>query len=775
MTTTPMTTTPDDLMAHTPPPGGDWHRLRDHLDATAELAAGFADAFGAADLARQVGLLHDIGKARPEFQRYLRLNHEQPGKKHQTIDHKGAGTLAALTVWEPLAFLIDGHHGGLKDGGELRTKLKELRAGPNGAPVLDIATRAGLVPARPADLAAPAPLPREALALWLRMLFSALVDADHTDTARHMNPDHREPPPAPAIAELAARLRDDQARFAAPGAQTGGPDGLADDVARVRNEVYRACLAAADERPGFFRLTVPTGGGKTRSGLAFALEHAARHGQRRVIVALPYLAITEQTSKTFREVLGERAVLEHYSGAGDRVADDGRDAAGAQDDAATWRRTAAATWDAPVVVTTTVQLFESLFADRTARCRKLHRIARSVLILDEVQSLPPGLLAPILTALRVLVDHFGVTVVFSTATQPALGDAPGFADLKAVTREIVPDPADLFARLRRVTYTWPEARETQTWDQVAARMAEADQALAVVNTRADALKLLDALGALDPGDRPLHLSTLLCGAHRRDVLADIRGRLERGEPCRVVSTQVVEAGVDLDFPLVLRALGPLDRVVQAAGRCNRNGRLAGLGEVVVFRPEEGGLPPGAYRIATQITESMLAEGGVDPDDPESFRRYFKDLFGTVTLDAKGIGDLNGRQAFATIAEEFRMIEDDGETVLVDYRRSEGKDSRDREEDDWQSDEATNKESIFERLVGRLERAGAGRGRPGQAQQLMREAQPWTVSMRGADLKRAADRGFAREVLPEFWIWTGNYHATRGLSWSDLSPGALISG
>lgn len=755
-----MTTPPDDLMAHTPPPGGDWHRLRDHLDATAELAAGFADAFGAADLARQAGLLHDIGKARPEFQRYLRLNHEQPGKKHQTIDHKGAGTLAALTVWEPLAFLIDGHHGGLKDGGELRTKLKELRAGPNGAPVLDIATRAGLVPTRPPDLAAPAP-PREALALWLRMLFSSLVDADHTDTARHMNPDHREPPPAPAIAELAARLRDDQARFAAPAA---GTDGLADDVARVRNEVYRACLAAADEPPSFFRLTVPTGGGKTRSGLAFALEHAARHGQRRVIVALPYLAITEQTSKTFREVLGERAVLEHYSGAGDRVADDGRDAAGAQDDAATWRRTAAATWDAPVVVTTTVQLFESLFADRTARCRKLHRIARSVLILDEVQSLPPGLLAPILTALRVLVDHFGVTVVFSTATQPALGDAPGFADLKAVTREIVPDPADLFTRLRRVSYAWPEARETRTWDQVAARMAEADQALAVVNTRADALKLLDALGTLDPGDRPLHLSTLLCGAHRRDVLADIRARLERGEPCRVVSTQVVEAGVDLDFPLVLRALGPLDRVVQAAGRCNRNGRMVGLGEVVVFRPEEGGLPPGAYRIATQITEAMLAGGGIDPDDPESFRRYFKDLFGTVTLDAKGIGDLNGRQAFATIGTEFKMIEEDGVSVLVDYLGYGVR--RDPSQKPWIDTPRTP-------LADALALAGSGRPRPGESGRLLRAAQPFTVSLRDREIQRAAGAGLAAELLPGLWRWDGRYDPVRGLQWEGMAAGDLI--
>ncbi len=746
------------LVAHTPPPGGEWHLLTDHLTATADLAADFAAAFDAADLARQAGLLHDIGKASPAFQSYLAACYREPGRRHPTTDHKGAGTLEALKVWEPLAFLIDGHHGGLRDQVELGTRLKELRTSEKAREGLAVARRAGLIPDG-LDPSSTSAADKDELVFFLRMLFSALVDADHTDTARHQNPGQVPAPDHASVQDLAERLAADQERFAIFDGTTPATER---DVAEVRNEVYWACANAADLPPGFFSLTVPTGGGKTRSGLAFALNHAARHGLRRVIVALPYLAITEQTSGVFRDFLGDAAVLEHYSGAGDREPVEGRpDEAGAQDAVSTWRRLAASTWDAPVIVTTTVQLFESLFANKPSRCRKLHRIAKSVIILDEVQSLPAPLLAPILATLRLLVDHYDVSVVFSTATQPALGDAPGFTDLRDRVREIAPDPAALFRRLRRVRYSWPEPREQWSWDRAAEAAVGSPQSLTIVNTRADALKLLDAVSMLDLDDPPLHLSTLLCGAHRKDVLDLIRQRLRNGEPCRVVSTQVVEAGVDLDFPLVLRALGPLDRIVQAAGRCNRNGRLAGLGDVIVFRPAEGGVPPGPYRTAAGITEGMLASGGVDPDDPETFRRYFADLFGTVTLDAKGIAGMVERLAFETIAREFRMIDEDGVSVLVEYMGL-----------PEAGGDGIHQQTVRE-LVGAFEQASTGRAAPGRARQLLQRAQPYFVSLRQHEIVRAARENLVTELTTDVWHWRGGYDPVRGLQWDSLAPTDLI--
>lgn len=548
------------VFAHSRNARGDRHGLQEHLDAVADLAAEFARSFDGAAFVRIAALLHDIGKARPEFQQYLAACEREPDKRHATVDHKGAGCLAALDSLGELAFLIEGHHGGLPDKSALKSKIKEHRRRAATVAGVAVASELGLIP--PAMPPAEDLLPRfidddsHRFEFFLRMAFSALVDADHLDTERHFSPDRAdERTGAPAIAGLAERLRFAQS------ALTGQNDA---PVNRVRDEVYRDCLAAASNPPGFFRLTVPTGGGKTRSVLAFALEHALAHDLRRVVVAVPFLTITDQTADVYRNVLGDdRAVLEHHSGA---LAGDNDQGSMRPD--AVWRRLATQNWDAPVIVTTTVQLFESLLGRTPSACRKLHRLAKSVIVLDEVQTLPPPLLAPILSVLEELTTHYGSTVVFCTATQPAFSKAPGFDHLDYV-REIVPNPERHFHALQRVRYEWPALSEPWNWPRVAEEMRGAHQALAIVNTKAQALDLLDALNDPDA----LHLSTLLCGAHRRDVLALIRHRLARGEPCRVVSTQVVEAGVDIDFPAVLRALGPLDRIVQAAGRCNREGLL----------------------------------------------------------------------------------------------------------------------------------------------------------------------------------------------------------
>jgi len=722
------------LYAHSANDAGQRHELGDHLRTVAELAAGFATPFGGAELARWVGLAHDLGKAGDPFQAYLAACEREPTKRHPTVDHKGVGTLLAGDDGESLAFLIHGHHGGLPDRQKVATRLKELVDDPTVAATTSRVKALGLVPQAPGDLEYP-PFVRDepSLEFFLRMLFSTLVDADHLDTERHFEADKAGTRGGtPDLATLAARLERAQAALPPPGDNP---------VFQVRDEVYRACLAAATELPGFFRLTVPTGGGKTRSGLAFALHHALAHGLERVIVAVPFLTITDQTARVYREVLGDdRAVLEHHSGVGRD------DAAGAATAPATWARLAAQDWDAPVIVTTTVQLFESLFGRKTTACRKLHRLARSVIILDEAQALPTPLLPPILDGLRGLATNYGTSIVLSTATQPAFEAALRRAQIAVPdTREIVPDPARLFPPMKRVTYEWPADGATLTWHEVAAAMREEPRALAVLNTKADALALLDALD----DDDALHLSTSLCGAHRRDVLADLRALLAGDGPCRLVSTQVVEAGVDIDFPAVFRALGPLDRVVQAAGRCNREGRLAS-GRVVVFRPAAGGQPPGAYATGTAETEILLKRGPIDPDDPTTFARYFGALFGIASMErGTKVQGLRAGLAYEQVAEEFRMIDDDTVSVLVPYAGT-----GDVAHDWYKAGEADILRSEFE--------AAARGSRPGAGRDLMRRAQPYLVAVRRRGFEEATKAGYASPLVGDLWKWDGKYDQIRGL-------------
>ena len=398
---------------------------------------------------------------------------------------------------------------------------------------------------------------------------------------------------------------------------------------------------------------------------------------------------------------------------------------------------------APLVVTTTVQLFESLFANRTARCRKLHNIAKSVLILDEVQMLPTHLLEPVLDVLRQLVAHYGVSVVLCTATQPALDESPHLKGLSNV-REMVPDSARLFAALKRVRYEWPRDRAKVTWQEVADEMRKERQALAVVNTKTEALALLDALD--DP--QAFHLSTLLCGAHRREVLNKIGSRLREGAACRLVSTQVVEAGVDLDFPFVLRALGPLDRIVQAAGRCNREGKLDGLGRVVVFEPAEAKLPTGAYRTGTALAATRLLTPGFDFDDPQAYEKYFRLLYEAVDLDPKNIQGLRRDFSYAEVGRRFRMIEDDTLPVIV--------------RPPWQPHRPR-----VDELMAELRHAD------GRSRWVFRALQPYLVNVRARLAAAYHRRGLLQQVTSNLSEWLGRYDPVQGLDTEKLDPEELV--
>ena len=696
------------------------HLLKDHLQAVAALAGQFSNAFDAAPLAHRwaylAGLWHDLGKYRSGFQRYLeRADNSDAhiegkvGGREKT--HSAAGALWAVQqLNQPnrphgniLAYLIAGHHAGLDDwDGGLKERLhsddaqQELQDALAANPPVEILAHG--------DLVAQIPGGASGFALWMRMLFSCLVDADFLDTEAHFDagkPARREG--FPTLGQM--RLAFDAHMAALPVVDS--------HVNTLRADILCQCRTKAALPAGFFSLTVPTGGGKTLSSLAFALEHAQAHGKRRVIYAIPYTSIIEQTADVFRNVfkaLGDEVLIEHHS-----------QADAAEKDETARSRLACENWDAPLVVTTNVQLFESLFARKTSRCRKLHNLVGSVIVLDEAQQLPPAFLQPILDVLNLLVAHYGVTVVLCTATQPALSSTRYFdasTNLRGLenVREIIDDPDALFKGLERVNVALPPDWTTPTaWADIAAQLSAEDCVLVIVSTR----KAARELHRLMPADT-LHLSALMCGAHRKDVIAEIKERLKAKRegrdqrPLRVVSTQLVEAGVDIDFPVVYRAMAGLDSIAQAAGRCNREGRMDGKGRVVVFVPPEK--PPlGHLRKGADACISTLHGQTHDPLARAFFDRYFKEFYHSVDLDAKEIVKkltINDRKTlsvqFRAAAEAFRLIDDaDSATVVVRYAE--------------QHDE-------IEKLLGILAAEGPQRW-------LMRKLQRYTVSIH----RRVADK------------------------------------
>ncbi len=732
--------------AHTPNREGRWHDLAEHLQAVAQKAAERARPFGAEALAAWLGWLHDLGKCNPEFQAYLEAEYE--GRPHRRVPHAlwGAAFIYERIVhgarkpedWKELALPVYGHHVGLPDVGKLLNVLKDFLAREREPLLLmrrfleKLQSALPLLRVERHHPARAQPTRRE---LFIRMLFSALVDADHLDTEAHFEPDKsRLRGRWPSLKELWERFEPGRTAFLRK--RTHGSTKRTDPhVLRVREEVYDACLKAAEKPPGIFRLTVPTGGGKTLSGLAFALKHAHAHGLRRVIVALPYTSIIDQTAEVYREVLGKDAVLEHHSAFEFPEGEEDE----RQDEETLRLRLASENWEAPLIVTTTVQLFESLFHHKPSKCRKLHNIARSVLILDEVQTLPPHVLEPTLDVLNALVEDYGVTVVLSTATQPAF-EGERFArvfNTQKLRGEIVPQYLEHFRLLQRVRYEY--RREPLFWAELAEELQQHPQAMVVLNTRKDALALLDELGE---DESAFHLSTLLCAAHRREILKEIHQRLNDGKPVRLISTQVVEAGVDLDFPVVYRAIGPLERIVQVAGRCNREGALGPEGgRVILFNPAEGGEPGGPYRVGLGVAKHLLDEyGTVKLNNPELYQEYFRKLYADVMLDEEDVQEVRSKLNYPRVAEKYRLIKEATVPIVVPYRDAEA----------------------------RLE---AWRRAPGW--QAWQQLQPYVVGLFQRDVQRLEQEGWVEPVTEGLYRWQGDYNLRRGIVEAVHDPGDLI--
>lgn len=710
--------------------------LADHLLEVSEKAKAFSRHFDASEQGALAGLLHDLGKAEEEFQKRLRhaMDPKEKDGEKQPHAHHGAALALCHDLW-PVAFAVNGHHAGLHDRHALHSMNGKrahyaLRANDCQSKLRQDGFEkfpAQLGPTLPSWLERlPITTPEERMAklraveLYTRFIFSALVDADRLDTEEDERKQKR-------LADLRQGWRFGSTALAAEGPvkdllreldgaiqkrrEQAVTKGASSDVLAVRQRGLVHCKTAADKERGIFSLTVPTGGGKTLASVDFALRHIQAQNARtteshqklrRIIVVIPYLSIIQQTARELKNVFGELdedgkptqaapVVLEHHSQAQDPPLDEKKVDSGKASDYSrerSLRQLAAENWDAPIIVTTNVQFFDSLFSRRPADARKLHNIAQSVIIFDEVQTFPPRLMQPILDVLGELTNPdrpYGCSLVLCTATQPALSrevnDEPWAFDARRV-RPIVPaDEANgHFRTLARVKYDWrqSEADQSVTWSTLAEQVlseSPREQALVVVNTRRHARSLFETLGKkLSEEKRKtlFHLSTWMTPAHRVEVLNEVNRRLKAGEPCFLVSTQCIEAGVDVDFPAVWRALGPYDSIVQAAGRCNRSGALkdaAGQpvkGIVRVFRPEghDKSMPQGVYQTATSQTELLRRMNAADPHNPESFPQYFRLLYQLSVPDECEIQKHREQLHFEQVHECFDFIEAFTVPVLV---------------------------------------------------------------------------------------------------------------
>jgi CRISPR-associated endonuclease/helicase Cas3 len=662
--------------AHSKNNGGFIETVGDHLQETSILAARFASVWDREEEGAATGLLHDLGKYTELFKLVLE-------GKAQQVDHATPGAHALLRLYKKegvaAALAAQGHHDGLqigrpKDLGEV-LRMKEPVSPQNKTyssrdvdTLLDCFHQDNLKlpPQIRGDYLMEYNKNRSVAAmLYVRMLFSALVDADFLATEAHFASQEKggyqyrpagkklEPEKYLSILlEYMTRLRE--------------KSNASDQLNSLRDDLFNACLGSGKEPKGIYTLTAPTGAGKTLSMLAFALKHAVQHQLRRIIFVMPYLNIIEQNALVYREVFkncGDNLILEDHS----------------MVELPEEQRLFAENWDAPIVVTTTIRFFEGLFANRSSPCRRLHNIANSVILFDEAQSLPPQLAIYTLAAVSYLVERFGCSVVFSTATQPAFETFENRVKQHAASgwqpSELISEKLKLFDRTRKIRVEW---KSHLPWKTIAREITAESQALAIVNTKKQAgILYQQAKEQLDTDKELYFLSTDMCPVHRLAVIEKVKTLLSQKESatginCCLISTQCVEAGVDLDFPAVWRALGPLEAIIQAAGRCNRQGLLP-FGRVVVFRPpmEDENFPDTAYeKGAAEVLVMLEQKGELDLEDPgiikEYYHRYFIDNL--HHFDKKKLADIFQQYDFLKVAQEYRWIKDSSINILVPYSK-----------------------------------------------------------------------------------------------------------
>lgn len=698
------------IIAHVRPADMTVQSNRDHCEGVARLAADFANDFGWGDVGYAMGLLHDKGKEQRGFQRYIRKmsGYEDVAGHVEKTPHAFVGALLAPEKYkyrDLIGMPIAGHHAGLYDYTDYE-KLKEKNI-PK-----DIDTNnPGIEPVKIG------PLPSRRY--WhhlVRLLFSSLVDADYLDTERFMQPE-----------QSAGRQRGDSLEMLQKSLDiyldelnNKTPD---TPVNRIRKRVQQQCRDTMALPSGFYSLTVPTGGGKTLSSMVWAIGHALANGKKRIIIAIPYTSIITQTAEVLRGIFGANNVVEHHSAVNFK-------------DEESYNsnyplKLATENWDSPIVITTNVQLFESMYASRPSKCRKLHNLCNSVLILDEVQALPIGHLQPIINALKAYHEYFGMSVLFTTASMPALKGkyrgASCMANLDGIDNitEIVPDSFQLHDHLRRADIRFDT--ESSTYDSIAERLLEHPRVLCIVNTRQDAHEIFSRL----PHDgETIHLSKMMCPAHIRQQLSRLKEALKSpgNGIVRVVSTQLIEAGIDIDFPVVYRQEAGLDSILQAAGRCNREGTLP-IGTTYVFSlTKEHPLPPGHLSRTSAACKRLRITPEKDCFAPDLMRKYFIQLYGRTTSFDEGPKqeiDLIKRLlshptalSFATAAQQFRLISDNSITVIVNWDNS-------------------------PELIRELREKGISKT-------LLKQLVQYSIAIRKSDFDRLIKGALAKEIIEGVW-------------------------
>jgi CRISPR-associated endonuclease/helicase Cas3 len=641
------------------PDKSDWQPLSDHLEGVAKLAEGFAEVFKAGEWGRSAGLLHDLGKGTFPWQAYLRYANNVVDEFAKHYDgHPAHAAVGAQWLFKHskeagklLAYCISGHHGGLPNWDDLSIKAALKSKLKADVPEIQFSLPS---PAFPQSFPVANPEGDRLgfqLQFFVRMLFSCLVDADFLDTEGSLDKKKLSWRSVyPSIDELHQRFWNNFNEL------RKNADKIKNDnqrhVNRLREQVLDDCLQASVEESGLFSLTVPTGGSKTLSSLAFALNHAMQKQERkqRIIYVVPFTSIIEQNAKVFRDMLGDDAVLEHHC---NYIPDE-----------TDWKtRLASENWDAPIVVTTNVQFFNSFYANKTSKCRKLHNVANSIVIFDEVQAIPVEKLLPCLEVIKELSLNYGVTSVLCTATQPVIEYSEQFKYGLKNVREIIQDVPSLFKALKRTEEVYVGELSEQG---VAEKLLENQQVLCIVNSRQQAL---DIFAALPESSVNIHLSALMHPKHRTRKLREIRRLLDKGLPCRVVSTQLIEAGVDVDFPCVYRAVAGIDSIAQAAGRCNRNGQSKDPLKVFVFDFPDG-VGCSYFRLAAQSAKKLFTPFAGKLTDPECVTAYFDDYYwkNSQRMDADGIvascrPSQNGNIQFKNLAK-FQMIESATIPVII---------------------------------------------------------------------------------------------------------------
>lgn len=658
---------------------GKMEPIKDHLELVANKAAKFAKSFASADCAHLVGILHDVGKYSAGFQKHILDN--GPRVDHSSV---GASLIANVgldaKIGYPLAYCIAGHHGGLPNGGSsadseeeptLNARIRRKRSACDSVSPLFVEDGLELRAPEIPDLLYQGIKDGFSVSFWTRMLFSCLVDADFLATEEFMNDCERERAGSHSLQDLCMILEEGLASFYPPKTPLN----------IKRCAILDQCKEAASGEKGFYSLTTPTGGGKTLASMRFALNHASQpdHKIERVIYAIPYTSIIEQTAQIFGDYLGIDNVLEHHSGFDFDADELGTGTSPEKIKIMERLRLASENWDAPIVVTTNVQFFESLYSDKTSRCRKLHNLANSVIVLDEAQMIPINQLRPCIEALKELVEHYGCTVVFCTATQPALSSVFGGLDM---VHEICPDVPELFDALNRVSYLYQGKLDDEA---LADQLLAQDQVLCIVDSRKQVRNLYDLLkGKIDDTESVIHLSTLMHAHDRSRTIAHIKYRLENQLPCRVVSTSLVEAGVDLNFPCVYRSMNGLDSIIQAGGRCNREGRESPeSSHVMIFESDASYIIPLEIRNRASITLSLFNAHGFDQKgsngkneplplhQPQYIKEYFDLLYEMRrnSMDKEDVFQQLSESTvysipFRDIGRDFRLIDDASFAVVI---------------------------------------------------------------------------------------------------------------